>query len=91
LNDPELKSARWRKLCEEVKRETAPICWRCGGWIDLELSGRNPMGWSGDHIKPRSTHPHLTFVKSNIRPAHMKCNSARLGHVQTGSASRKYG
>lgn len=90
-NDPALKTQRWRKLCEQIKRETAPVCWWCGKGIDLSLSGRDPMGWSADHIKPRWSHPELTFAKSNIRPAHMIHNSDRAGKAQTGKATRRYG
>lgn len=91
MDNPELKSQRWRKLCDYVKRTTAPICWRCGGDIDLSLPGTHPLGWTGDHVQMRSKSPELTFDPANIRPAHHKCNSLRTSITHTGSASRKYG
>lgn len=30
-----------------------------------------------EHLKPRSTHPELTWDIDNARPAHRSCNSAR--------------
>jgi len=41
-------------------------CWLCGHHIeDLD-------DYTVDHELERSTHPHLTWVKSNWRPAHGK-------------------
>lgn len=30
-----------------------------------------------DHIETRSSHPHLKYVKSNLQPAHLACNTRR--------------
>lgn len=91
MNNAELKTPEWKALCAEFKRSTAPVCGVCGKSIDLSLSGRDPMGWSLDHIKPRKTHPHLVYDRKNLRPTHMKCNSERNGGAHTGKTSRRYG
>jgi 5-methylcytosine-specific restriction endonuclease McrA len=30
-----------------------------------------------DHIEPKSTHPHLKYVLSNLQPAHEVCNNRK--------------
>jgi 5-methylcytosine-specific restriction endonuclease McrA len=35
------------------------------------------MSFSYDHIKPRLTHPHLTYEPTNGQAAHLKCNQAK--------------
>lgn len=42
------------------------ICWLCGHYIE-DLND-----YTVDHELERSTHPELTWVKSNWRPAHGK-------------------
>lgn len=91
MDNPELKTTEWKELCRQLKRDLAPICWYCGTAIDLKISGRLPLGWTLDHIKPRWSHPHLVYERSNLRPAHHKCNSERGGKTQTATASRNYG
>lgn len=88
----ELKTRRWRDLCERLKREMPPICHYCGGDIDLSISGREKWGWTADHLTPRHEAPHLTFDPSNIAPAHNWCNSTRGGSVAKNvNTSQKWG
>lgn len=35
------------------------------------------MAFSYDHIKPRSTHPHLAYEPTNGQAAHSRCNKAK--------------
>lgn len=86
----ELKSARWKKLCARLRQTLPPVCWICGKPIDLLLSGRDPRGFSLDHVVPRSIDPSLTFVESNLRPAHMGCNAKRGNTAQIVNSSRKW-
>lgn len=88
--DPDLKTARWKRLREECKREMAPVCWRCGNDIDMSLPGNHKWGWTLDHVLPRWEHPELKFVKSNLKPAHHDCNSKGISPKQSNS-SRHYG
>lgn len=32
---------------------------------------------SVQHVKPRSTHPHLTWDPTNWKPAHLRCNQGQ--------------
>jgi len=82
---------RWRDLCKKLKRELPPVCWICGEDIDLELSGRDPMGWSLDHVRPIHEEPHLMYEESNLRPAHMIHNATRGGKQQKISGSKSWG
>ena len=43
-----------------------------------------------DHIKPRSTHPHLRYDVNNVRPAHLFCNSEK-GSKYSKALNREYG
>lgn len=43
----------------------------------LRLEGCTLIATTADHVKPRSTHPHLQYDPSNGRPACSHCNSSR--------------
>ncbi|MFF2344234.1 HNH endonuclease [Pseudarthrobacter sp. NPDC058119] len=66
-----------------MKREAAryrmyePPCWLCQQPIDYSLKSDDPDSLSVDHVKPRSTHPHLVDDPENMRPAHLRCNKQR--------------
>jgi 5-methylcytosine-specific restriction endonuclease McrA len=88
----ELKSQRWRKICEKLKREREPVCWICNNDIDLEISGRDKQGWTLDHVIPRHQDPTLTYVEANLRPAHNLCNAKRMSSLWPGVRySKKWG
>lgn len=82
----------WRALTKRLKAELPPICWLCGEDIDLTLSGRDPMGWSLDHVIPLHEAPHLATDETNLRPAHMIHNAERGGKGQSPiKYSQKWG
>lgn len=84
----ELQSGRWKKLCARLKVERPALCWYCGEPIDLALPGTHPQGWTLDHVIPRFEAPHLTWVESNLMPAHHDCNSKRGARPQQVNISR---
>jgi 5-methylcytosine-specific restriction endonuclease McrA len=51
-------------------------CVICGQPIDYDLPTSHPDSCSVQHLKPRSTHPWLTWDPSNWAPAHLQCNKA---------------
>lgn len=51
------------------------VCWLCGHVVDKTLPGTDPDGPTVDHIKPREHGG--TNELSNLRLAHLRCNSAR--------------
>ena len=57
---------RWRKLRSEVLR-TSDVCWIC----------QKPGSTTVDHIVPVSLDPSRALDPTNVRPAHLTCNSAR--------------
>lgn len=62
-------SGWWRSI-------NAP-CWTCGQAVDYAAPANDPEGLDLDHVKPRSTHPHLALDRNNCRPAHVRCNRSR--------------
>lgn len=88
-----LGTQRWRDLCAKLKRELPPVCWYCGEPINRALPGNHPSGrgWTLDHKIPRAEAPHLTFVESNLAPAHRDCNSKRAGRMNTVAYSEDWG
>ena len=52
-------------------------CWICGQAIDYLAPAHDPEALDLDHIKPRSTHPHLAMDRNNCAPAHVRCNRSR--------------
>jgi 5-methylcytosine-specific restriction endonuclease McrA len=66
----------------------APLpCVICGQPIDYDLSADHPDGCTVQHLKPRSTHPHLTWDPSNWAPAHRVCNISDGPRGRTAKAS----
>lgn len=70
---------RAAKALERVRatgrRHNLP-CVICDGPIDYALRWPHTMSCSVQHIRPRSSHPELTWTPSNWAPAHLTCNSA---------------
>lgn len=58
-----------------ISEETT--CWICEKAVDKTLSGRDPDGPSIDHVIARAKGG--TNDRSNLRLAHLRCNSARPG------------
>lgn len=52
-------------------------CCICRQPIDYRLPSTHPDGMSVQHVKPRSTHPHLTWDPANWKPAHLRCNQGQ--------------
>lgn len=60
----------------KVKREETH-CWWCGEPVDKSLRWPDPLSASVDHVVPREKGG--TNERHNLRLAHLKCNSARVG------------
>ena len=63
---------RWRKLRGQVLR-ASDVCWICGERGSTTV----------DHIVPVSLDPARCLDPTNVRPAHLSCNSSR-GNGQRG-------
>lgn len=50
-------------------------CVHCGEVIDLTVPSTSPMGLSVEHLRPRSQGG--TDDLTNLRPSHLRCNTAR--------------
>lgn len=66
--------ARYRKVRAQVIREETH-CWICGGAVDKSLRHPDPGSPSADHVTRR--HDGGSGARSNLRLAHLGCNSAR--------------
>lgn len=70
-----------------VRNRHAPLntpCYLCHQPIDYSLPGTDDLGMSVEHIKPRSTHPHLTWDPANWAPSHLDCNRAKGNRAPLG-------
>lgn len=67
----------WKALRAHLRATLPPVCHICGYDIDLSISGREPLGWTLDHLKPVASNPELALDPSNLRPAHNDCNVKR--------------
>lgn len=73
-------SRRWGKIAKQVADEER-VCW-------LQLPGFcTGRSQTADHFYPRSTHPHLAEVRSNLRGACIPCNRRR-GNIQPGEIDK---
>ena len=71
---------RWRLLRRRVLQRDRYRCVVCGR--DVSAPGAARV----DHIKPRSTHPHLAFDINNCRVCCAACDNQ--GHREKGSTNR---
>lgn len=88
--------ANAQKALEQIKKAgykaDAP-CYICQQPIDYRLPSTDPDGCSLEHIKPRSTHPHLTWEPTNWAPAHLRCNQSQgdRQNYALGTTSKNWG
>ena len=84
---PEWAGQRAQQALDQVRRhgqaEDLPCC-ICQLPIDYTLRHPHRQACTVQHIKPRSTHPHLTWTPSNWAPAHADCNSSQGKQVAAG-------
>ena len=83
---PEVGKAR-KQVAQRGYANNTPCC-ICGQPIDYRLPPTDPNGMTIQHVKPRATHPHLTWDKTNWAPAHAQCNQAAGTKIQTGLGTR---
>ncbi|GAA2414313.1 hypothetical protein GCM10010404_85540 [Nonomuraea africana] len=72
---------RIRKLCFLTY---GTVCHICNEQIDMSLSAtnpRSPLAPSVDHLVPKANGG--TDTLSNLRPAHVRCNSMRVNQLNT--------
>jgi 5-methylcytosine-specific restriction endonuclease McrA len=78
---------RWLKVSAQVKAEES-LCWLCGKPIDKSLPRRHRLGFTVDHVVPLLLDgPELE--RSNLRAAHMACNSARSNRLRAALRAQK--
>jgi 5-methylcytosine-specific restriction endonuclease McrA len=65
----------WRRLRARILAES-DVCWLCG----------KPGADSIDHVVPLSIDPSLAHDITNLRPAHLRCNSRRGNGTRSGQA-----
>jgi 5-methylcytosine-specific restriction endonuclease McrA len=76
----------WRKFVALCKRELPPVCFYCGGIIDMGLHHNDAMSWTIDHITPLVAGGAPEDL-SNAAPAHRRCNSIK-GTKQNYTATK---
>jgi 5-methylcytosine-specific restriction endonuclease McrA len=65
----------WQRL-QRIIYTTHEVCWICGKYVDQRLT-RGSLMRSVDHAIPQALAPQLAMELSNLRLAHLGCNSAR--------------
>jgi hypothetical protein len=71
---------RWAKLKREFRvhcEATHQPCWICREPINYQADWRHRDAFQPDHHYPVSTHPHLQYEPTNLRPSHRRCNASR--------------
>lgn len=84
-----------RRECFYRDRKAQAVCHICNQPIDYSLPmSSTDEAYEADHIYPRSKHPELTLVASNIAASHRKCNRKRRDKAtinDLGNQSREWG
>ena len=87
MSIPEWSGQRAQNALDLVRRHgeaTALPCVICQQPIDYMLRKPHKQACTVQHIKPRESHPHLTWERSNMAPAHADCNSSQGSQIATG-------
>ena len=84
---PDWAGPRAQKALDQVRSfgqaHDLPCC-ICDQPIDYTLRHPHKQACTVQHIKARSTHPHLTWEPNNWAPAHADCNSSQGNTLATG-------
>lgn len=99
--DTRLTGRPWRTLRASFRAECAAAdapCWICHQPIDYTIVNppgekQNTEAWEPDHLYPRSTHPHLTMDRANLKSSHLGCNRSRGNQMvddDLGTLSRQW-
>jgi len=72
-------AAGWPKFQRLVRITYDPICCRCGGAIDTNLPGTDPMGWTVDHLDVQVSDT-VGWRKGDARAALQDINTVRPAH-----------
>ena len=87
MSIPEWSGQRAQNALDLVRRHgeaNALPCVICQQPIDYTLRKPHKQACTVQHIKPRESHPHLTWDPSNYGPAHADCNSSQGSTIATG-------
>lgn len=77
MSDDFFESRGWLELRYRVLDASKGVCGCCG----QKGSPTNPL--QVDHIKPRSKHPHLALVESNLQVLCKQCNLGKGNKSET--------
>lgn len=70
------KTHQLRAIGKNLRAQRRPCC-LCGQSINYLLPHDDPEAFTIEHVKPRSTHPHLENDPSNCDAAHASCNKSK--------------
>lgn len=70
------RNAQLNKIAANLRAARRP-CFICQQPIDYSLPWDDPQAFTVEHIKPRSTHPHLVTDPGNCVSSHARCNKGR--------------
>jgi 5-methylcytosine-specific restriction endonuclease McrA len=71
----------WRQLAHRFKLACAAeqaVCWHCRQPINYHAPTRTADSFEADHVVSVRANPGLALQVSNLRPAHARCNQARI-------------
>lgn len=66
----------WEALRRQVFMEES-VCHICLELVDFSAPPRTRWAPSVDHVKSKVDYPHLAYERSNLRLAHVGCNSRK--------------
>lgn len=76
---------KYRKQRAHMLRISDPVCWLCGGEIDMTLRFPHPYSAEADHVQPVSRGGDNL---GPLKPAHRICNTRRGNDDGTGRTRR---
>ena len=84
-------SAGYKAWVKRALDQCEPVCFRCGGDIDMQLPRSSPLGASAEHIHPLADGGDPIPSMEDTRLSHLKCNREHGGRLgsQKSSASKR--
>ena len=83
------KYERNRAALRREAADSGAPCSVCGRAIDYTLGGMHPLGFTADHVRPRSRGG--SNERENLAPVHRACNRAKSDGTQKVNTPRVQG
>ena len=87
--DDTINGSRWRALVEQARNYHEPVCYFCGGEIDMTLPGRHQWSCEVHHLNARAFGGPTIVPIDELALAHKSCNASHGARLRNLPRSRR--